>query len=171
MDTFVYTYISSMENHGICSRCGQAVKHENLILIYGKYYGPDCAERVLGVKQIPSWFRGGDWAEAKAKHEVDMEALIKDANERRQSMRENWDFVKKFSEAYHRERKYLESTGKEWSVNFMADMARKHGIQMAKEDARNFDTYEAYEVATNHIEKFVVPQLSEKQQALLDKLL
>jgi len=49
-----------------CSNCGQVI--ENVIIIKGKPYGNTCGARLLGFKEFPTWFKGGDWDMAHKAH-------------------------------------------------------------------------------------------------------
>jgi|688.fasta_scaffold478376_1 hypothetical protein len=60
-----------------CIKCGQSINE--VILINGLPYGTTCAENILGIKQFPSWFKGGDWDEAQKQQN---ESQLKNAIEK-----------------------------------------------------------------------------------------
>ena len=50
-----------------CTTCGQIINQ--IVLIDGLAYGTTCAENKLGIRQFPSWFKGGDWDKAKRQND------------------------------------------------------------------------------------------------------
>ncbi len=50
-----------------CTTCGQLINQ--VVIIDGLPYGTTCAENKLGIRQFPSWFKNGDWNEAKKQND------------------------------------------------------------------------------------------------------
>lgn len=151
-----------------CSKCGQDVKDENGVLIRGKFYGPDCASRILGIASVPFWYKGGDFEVASDRHQASQNELQREYEARKKSMSENWGFIKSLSSAFQRAR----SMDNGFEINFLADMATRHGIQFAKETAYQFEDFDSWDKAGKYqSDKFTACHLSEKQSAILKRLL
>jgi hypothetical protein len=99
-------------NTSTCSTCGQVINE--VIFISGKPYGTTCAERVLGIKNLPSWFKGGNWDEAKIKHEKSQEEMNMVFDLAKKNTSEFWGEWLKISKVYHEARK----NGNEWVASF-----------------------------------------------------
>ena len=151
-----------------CTKCNAHIV--NIVMIGGKPYGQDCAMFILGIPKLPAWFSVGDWDKAKEKHESEQADFKAIADGRINSLRENWDFIKRFSIAFVRARR----EDNFFAIKFLADMAIRHGIQFAKETAHEYDSFEdfiAKERKNGWPEMFKSPVLSEKQLSLLEKMI
>lgn len=82
-----------------CTKCGQIINE--VVLIDGLPYGTTCAENKLGIRQFPSWFKGGDWNEAKFQHEKTQENLKVEFQKRRKITSDNWQEWLSLSRLYH----------------------------------------------------------------------
>jgi hypothetical protein len=96
-----------------CIKCGQSINE--VVLINGLPYGTTCAENILGIKQFPSWFKGGDWDEAQKQQN---ESQLKNAIEQdrvENITRQCWSEWVALSKMYH----------KSYSMrnNFMSDFS------------------------------------------------
>jgi len=162
--------MNANEVQAICTTCGAGLVH--VVMIKGKPYGQDCAAALLGMRSLPAWFSTGDWDSAKAKYDVDQATLNAEFESRKNSVRENWDFIKRISNAYHEARVYAYASGRDdFRVNFLSDMANRFGLQFAKEVAHQYETADQYLANNKHFDAFIIPQLSIKQKDLLDKFL
>jgi len=154
----------------ICNRCGQSVKDENAVRIYGKFYGQDCASTILGMKQMPQWFKGGDYDNAKAKHEVDMEKLNAEYERKKQ-------LTADYYEEWYKLSYLLESTrhsNNEWLYNFVSSIINQLGYfnSLAYMDADTFEKYLKCPYCTLlHNEPKRISSLSPKQLNILNKYL
>lgn len=148
-----------------CTHCGQVINE--VITIKGKPYGTTCGARLLGFIDFPTWFRGGDWDKAKIDHEAQQARLHADYAARLESIRQNWDFIKRFSIVY----RHARLNENEFESKFLSDMACRYGIQFSKESAYQYDSFEDYAKAEQSWDKFEKPVISEKQSALLRKII
>ena len=71
-----------------CSTCGQIINQ--IVLIDGLPYGTTCAENKLGIRQFPSWFKSGDWNEAKLKHQKNDEIRKLEFQKQRKITSDTW---------------------------------------------------------------------------------
>ena len=155
----------TLEAMAICSRCGQAIK--NVSIVDGKPYGLDCASSVLGLKELPVWFKGGDYNIQKVvfdKRQAESKLEEKEAKER---IFEFWDDIIELNRIYSR--------GNEWVKNFILSISSQLGLNCIG------CTY--YKTAEEHVENTEsilmswfpnknarhISTLSEKQLNLLRK--
>ena len=71
-----------------CTTCGQIINQ--IVLIDGLPYGTTCAENKLGIRQFPSWFKSGDWNEAKLKHQKNDEIRKLEFQKQRKITSDTW---------------------------------------------------------------------------------
>jgi hypothetical protein len=170
---YIYRKLEVMENYTCCTKCGTTIK--NIILIGGKPYGTECAETVLGIKQLPSWFKGGDWDKAKAEQEKKTETLKVDFQNRREITRKNWaDFIR-LSKAQLSARR----RNNDWEANFISSLKGQCGFYTLTVEGCKFETMEDAEKHWNsafgtfpYLSKEIkgISALSEKQINLLEKI-
>ena len=71
-----------------CTTCGQLINQ--VVIIDGLPYGTTCAENKLGIRQFPSWFKSGDWNEAKLKHQKNDEIQKLEFQKQRKITSDTW---------------------------------------------------------------------------------
>lgn len=119
-----------------CSKCGTVIK--NVIMIQGKPYGTECATTVLGIKQLPSWFKGGDWDKAKLDNEALNEQNKIDFEQRRLITSKNWNDFIRLSKASLSARK----RGNDFETNFIDSIKSQAGFYTLTVEGCVFDTME-----------------------------
>jgi hypothetical protein len=152
-----------------CTRCGADVKDENGVLIAGKYYGPDCAARLLGLKSLPDWFRAGDW-EIQLGKRNQIDASIRAQRQVREvKMEANWPLIHSISVAYHNAR----ITGREWEISFLGSIATRLGMQFCKETAYLYNSFQEFISNDRNFPDEVsdLSTLSEKQRDVLNRII
>jgi hypothetical protein len=154
-----------------CESCGQEIT--NIVMINGKSYGTTCALYVLGIKELPLWFNGGDWDEAKAKHEANLENNAKQFEEARAITSEFWSEWHTLSiikqEAYNKHN--------DWLHDFMYSVMLQLGytrsipyMPTTLEEAEN-DPYHKYMIVYLNKRPKRISELSPKQLAIVNKYL
>lgn len=156
-----------------CTKCGTKIK--NVILIGGKPYGTECATTVLGIKQLPSWFKSGDWDKAKLEHDKHETKNHVNFQTRRDITRNNWaDFIR-LSKASLKARR----NGNEWAFNFIESITKQVGFYTLTVEGCKFKTMEDAELGWNetmgsfpYLEREIkgIAELSEKQVEILEKI-
>lgn len=152
-----------------CSRCGADVKDENGVLISGKYYGRDCAATILGLNELPIWFKAGDWeAELQTRNKID-ESLRQQRAEREEKMASKWPLIHSVSVAYQKARR----SENEWEISFLQNVATRLGMQFCKETAYLYESFHDFIKCSNNYPDDIqdISVLSEKQKSLLSKLI
>lgn len=128
-----------MENFTQCAKCGTVIK--NIIIINNLPYGTECATTILGIKQLPSWFKGGDWDTAKLEHDKHMEQLNNDFERRRAITTKHWDNFIRLSRAM----KGARVRGNQWEQNFISSIKTQAGFYTLTSEGCHFDTMEQAE--------------------------
>ena len=105
-----------------CTKCGAHIT--NIILIDGLPYGSDCAETVLGIKQLPSWFKGGDWDKAKAENDKFQLERAEQFKLVREYTRKHWNDFMRLSIALKKARSY----DNVWEINFISSLSEQAGF-------------------------------------------
>lgn len=156
-----------------CSKCGTPIK--NVIMIDGKPYGTECATNVLGINQLPSWFKGGDWNEAKLVYEAKAKENAIEFSERKNITSKHWaDFIR-LSRALRSARK----RDNQWEANFIESIKTQAGFYTLTNEGCKFDTMEEAELGWNgsmgsfpYLVREIkgLAGLSEKQIQLLEKI-
>lgn len=156
-----------------CSRCGQAIK--NIIMIDGKPYGTECATTVLGINQLPSWFKGGDWNKAKIRHETEQANQVEKFSSMKDITDRNWSEWVKISKA--EKRAYRE--GNDWAYKFISSCREQLGYftcLASTKFATMKEAEEGWEPSSGSFpylyhEPKSISELSPKQQSILNKFL
>ncbi len=156
-----------------CTKCGTSIK--NVIIIDGKPYGTECATTVLGIKQLPSWFKGGDWNKAKSEQETKESQNKIDFEQRRIITSKNWaDFIR-LSKASLVARK----RDNDFEINFIDSIKSQAGFFTLTSEGYKFDTMEEAEKGwKEYMGSFPylgaeikgISGLSEKQIDILEKI-
>jgi hypothetical protein len=155
-----------------CSRCGQVIA--GVVIINGLPYGTTCAEIKLGIKQFPSWFKGGDWDKAKAEYEKKKAIDGVEHQRMKEITSEYWgDWILVSKIIWKGQR-----LDNQWLIDFGYSLLTQLGYPYFN-DRINFATYEDF-CASNefdygawsllkHIPKKRVSELSEKQKDIIRK--
>lgn len=160
---------------GICSRCGAGLI--NIVIIDGKVYGTECAASVLGLKELPSWFKGGDWTKASEEHRKDEEQRAEEFKIVRERTSKYWSEFIRLSKAYYNAR----VRGNEFGTSFISSISQQAGFpNLACEKTSFFETFEEAEKNWNmnymgsfpYIYRDIkgLSGLSAKQISLLEKI-
>ena len=154
-----------------CTKCGTPIK--NIIMIEGKPYGTECATTVLGIRQLPSWFKGGDWNKAKAKYDLDAKKYATDLENALSKMNEYWDEWQMLSKIATRAYRM----DNDWLHNFIVSIIEQLGypnylptndFKTASEAFANWKPYDGSFPVLYHQPRRI-SDLSEKQQYLITK--
>jgi hypothetical protein len=154
-----------------CTKCGQLINE--IVTIGGLPYGTTCAQRVLGIKDFPQWFSGGDWDKEKK----DYDTMIADNHnkflEARAITSEFWSEWHTLSvikqEAY--------KNHNDWLYEFMGSVITQLGYHSSLcnmpstlEEAEN-DTYHSKYIAYLYNRPKRISELSPKQLSIINKYL
>lgn len=162
-----------METTTLCYKCSTPIK--NIIIIDGKPYGSECATHILGINQLPFWFKGGDWNDAKMLYEANAKEEVIKFNESKKITSKHWaDFVR-LSMAYKNARR----RSNDWEMNFIWSIKDQAGFYTLVEEVCNFETMEEAELGwKSYMGSFPylmteikgIAGLSDKQIQLLEKI-
>ncbi len=156
-----------------CTKCGTSIK--NVIIINGKPYGTECATTVLGIKQLPSWFKGGDWDKAKIEQDANQNKIRADFEQRKIITSKHWNDFIRLSKASLKARR----EDNEWAVNFIDSIKGQAGFYTLTVEGCVFDTMESAEIGwKDYMGTFPYLQneikglsgLSQKQIEILEKI-
>lgn len=156
-----------------CSTCGQVINE--VVIINGKPYGTTCAQNILGIREFPSWFKGGDWDKAKTERDILDAKNADDFSTRKEITAKFWKEWSLLSKAHLQAR----VNNNDWAVNFLSSIIHQLGYFTILAQP-NFDTMEDAEKGwketsgsfpylyntPKHIE-----ELSPKQQQLIEKFI
>lgn len=156
-----------------CSKCGTAIK--NVVMIHGKGYGTECATKVLGISQMPTWFKGGDWDSAKSLHDANQAKQIMEFELRKEYTKDSWSDFVRLSNA----KKAAYRNGDDWGLNFIDSIASKLGFLNLTSEGCKFKTFEEAQIGwKEYMGSFpylyrkcsAIVELSENQIALFEKI-
>ena len=152
-----------------CTKCGQLITE--IVTIGGLPYGTTCAQRVLGIKDYPHWFNGGDWDKAKKDYDKISEENSKQFAEARAITSEFWEEWHMLSEI----KREAYRNYNDWLYNFMDSVINQLGYRhtlynMPKnfEEASNDPYLKYYIPYMNHRPKRI-SELSPKQLDIINK--
>jgi hypothetical protein len=112
-----------------CTKCGQVINE--VVIIDGLPYGTTCAERVLGIKELPTWFKGGDWDKAKREREYFEVNRINEYSEAISITSEFWSEWHILSDIY--KRAYYQNNN--FLTDFMSNIIRQLGYPCSLSEA------------------------------------
>jgi hypothetical protein len=156
-----------------CSKCGQVINE--VVIINGKPFGTTCAQVELGIKQFPTWFKGGDWDKAKADYDANAAKQAVEHDERRVITSKAWAEWQALSIA----KKDAYAKGNDWLVSFFSSIMEQLGyytyIAETKWDTME-DAEKGWQSASGSFpylnnEPKKIETLSQKQQNILYKYL
>lgn len=104
-----------------CTTCGQLINE--VVTIAGLPYGTTCAEKILGVERLPSWFKGGDWDKAQQDHKQTLANNIESLNDQKSITSQAWEEWMALSIAYKREY----ANGNQWASDFLISVIHQLG--------------------------------------------
>jgi len=93
---------------------------KNVAIIDGKPYGRDCAARVLGLKELPVWYTGGDYTEEKRKFDESQIKADAELEQAKANIIEFWDDCMAL--------KRVRDNGNDWVKNFVNSISRQLGL-------------------------------------------
>lgn len=129
-----------MKDFTQCCKCGTQIM--NVITIDGKPYGTECATNILGIEQLPLWFKGGDWNSAKLAHDENERNQINELKNRKEITSKYWtDFIR-LSRALRKAR----NKGNDWEVKFINNISSQCGFYTLINEGCEFDTMEEAEI-------------------------
>lgn len=156
-----------------CYKCGTSIK--NVITINGKHYGTECATGILGIKQLPNWFKGGDWDKAKLEKDAFDNKNRQKFEERRLITAKNWgDFIRLSKASLSARRR-----SNDFEINFIDSIRSQSGFYTLTIEGCVFDTMEdaekgwkSYMGSFPYLEQEIngISGLSERQIELLEKI-
>lgn len=128
-----------MENVNIvcCERCGQVINE--VVVIDNKSYGTTCALTVLGIRDFPHWFKGGDYSKAKLKNDEYLKKLEEDIKIREEITRDTWEERRLISIALYRE---YSKNDNSWLYKFLTSICEQLNIRLIAYEVTNFETYD-----------------------------
>ena len=144
-------------------------------MIQGKGYGTECATKVLGISQMPTWFKGGDWDSAKSLHDANQAKQIMEFELRKEYTKDSWSDFVRLSNA----KKAAYRNGDDWGLNFIDSIASKLGFLNLTSEGCKFKTFEEAQIGwKEYMGSFpylyrkcsAIVELSEKQIALFEKI-
>lgn len=156
-------------NTNTCDRCGQVIT--DIVMINAKPYGTTCAQAVLGIKEFPFWFKGGDWDRAVKDHEATKKHNAKQFEEARDITSEFWSEWHALSiikqDAYNNHNY--------WLFNFIDSVMLQLGYTRSisnmpntLEEAENDPYYKSYIAYLYKRPKRII-ELSPKQLAIVNR--
>ena len=156
---------NKIQGNAVCSRCGQVIK--NVAIIDGKPYGLDCAATILGLKEIPVWFKGGDYDTQKIDFDKKQAKYKKEFEDAKARIIEFWDDCKTLNKIYNK--------GNNWVKDFVLSISKQLGLNCI--GVTYYDTAEEHIKKTKYLSMSWRPQtnarhintLSEKQLNILYK--
>lgn len=158
-------------NQATCTTCGQTINE--IVIIGGLPYGTTCALHKMGLKQFPSWFKGGDWDKAEKEHESARLNNAKKFAESRALTAEFWSEWHKLSTI--KQEAYKKNNG--WLYEFMDSVICQLGytsslcnMPSTLEEAEN-DSYHKNCIVYIHQKPKRISELSAKQLAIINKYL
>ncbi len=122
-----------------CTKCGTSIK--NVIIINGKPYGTECASAILGIKQLPTWFKGGDWDKAKLEQDALDEKNRIAFQEAKIITSKNWNDFIRLSKASVKAR----NRDNDWEINFINSLSEQAGFYTLTVGGCKFETMEEAE--------------------------
>lgn len=144
-------------------------------MIDNKPYGTECATTVLGIKQLPSWFKGGDWNKAKLEYDKQAEKNRLHLEERRRITAKHWpDFIR-LSKAHLKAR----VNDNDWGTGFIESIKSQAGFYTLTVEGCKFATMEEAEKGWNaafgsfpYLERDIkgIAGLSDKQINILERI-
>lgn len=126
-----------MDNfQAVCSRCGTSIK--NVITINGKPYGTECATKIIGIDDLPFWFKGGDWDRSLAKRVASEEQRKSEFEFIKGNTNKHWADFLRLSKAYRK----ACSKQNEWQINFIASLCRQCNFPAPMIEGCRFNTFD-----------------------------
>ena len=167
--------MNNLSRSNICSMCGVTIK--NIVTIDGKSYGTDCATKVLGINNLPSWFKGGDWDSAKLDYDMLYKKRVEDFKLVKQRTSKHWSEYIRLSKALHS----ASVRGNDWEVSFITSISNQTGLpNLIGREGLKFETMEDAELGWNtsyfgsfpYIERDIsgINGLSQKQIDILERI-
>ncbi len=156
-----------------CTTCGQLINE--VVTIAGLPYGTTCAERILGIERLPSWFKGGDWDKAQKDRNQTLASNIESLNEQKAITSQSWEEWVALSIAYKKE--YAKCN--QWASNFLISVIHQLGYFTYIVNT-NWSTMEEAEInwmpcdgSFPYLNKQPrkIDSLSEKQQSIISKFI
>lgn len=156
-----------------CTTCGQVINE--VVIIDGLPYGTTCAENKLGIRQFPSWFKGGDWNKAKDDYDKGQAANKAIFENSRLITSRTWSEWVMLSKAFKRE--YAKQN--DWAANFISSIIRQLGYPstlaetkwQSMEDAEKNWSPASGTFLYLYNEPRKIDTLSPKQLSILDKFI
>lgn len=157
-----------------CTTCAQIINE--VVTIDGLPYGTTCAQNKLGIRQFPSWFKGGDWNRAKKQHDADQARWAAAHTAAEKITADCWEEWTLLSRAHLR----LRRASNDWAVEFVSSIIDQLGYYMVLTE--NWTGYATMEEAKKKYNATVhatfpymfqaprkIADLSPKQRTLLKK--
>jgi hypothetical protein len=118
-----------------CTNCGQDIEH--VVIIDGAPFGTTCAANKLGLLEMPTWFKGGDWNEAKIKNEVAAKLGAEKFEDVKKVTADFWYDYHVLCKAFYK----ATAQGNDWKAGFVQSIASQLNYFNLTPKAAKFDDF------------------------------